>query len=252
MRYLWNMRADYLEQVPRLLRPWARRVLHRLRLWDFQTAQRVDRLVSDCRNVAGRVSTYWKRDSAVLYPPVELARFSPSGAPDEGYYLCLGELERYKRVDLAVAACTRLGVPLVVAGRGGEEKRLRRLAGPTVRFAGRVEDAEAVRLYQGCRALLFPGEEDFGLTPLEAQACGRPVIACGVGGALETVLDGKTGIFFDVQSVDALCGAIGRFEAGVPGISTAACTRNAARFSPDVFRKGLGRTVSGLLKRDGR
>lgn len=216
MRWCWNYR-EYVEREQ--LGGLARRLLPffitRLRVWDQASAQRVDHFIANSPIVARRIQKYYRREAVVIPPPVEAARFPfDPGLQAEEYFLSLGRLTPYKRVDLAIEACNRLRLPLVVIGSGRAEKQLRALAGPTIRFLGRLPDSEIVQYLARCRALIFPGEEDFGITPLEAQACGRPVIAYGAGGALASVLDGVTGTFFAEQTVESLAEVLATFDAG--------------------------------------
>ncbi len=237
MRYLWDFYQDYLESAGRLTRLVMRPFFTRLRQWDLASAARVDRVLANSHTVARRVARWWRREAVVVNPPVDTARYPIAGPPaPDAPYLCLGQLVAYKRTDLAVRACTESGRPLIVAGEGADRARLERLAGPSVRFVGRVDDAEAARLYASCRALIFPGEEDFGMVPVEAQASGRPVIAYGRGGALETVRDNETGLFFGEQTVPALLEALNRFEAR-PAFEPAVLRAQAERFGEAIFQE---------------
>lgn len=210
-----------------------------LRRWDYRAAQRVDRFITMNHYVAERVRRVYGRDSEVIPPPVDVDRFAHVRPRDDGYYLVVARFEAYKRIDLAIQACTRLRVPLRIVGGGVDEARLRRMAGegPYVRFLGALPDQEVVEQLAGCRALLFTGEEDFGLTAVEAQAAGKPVIAYGAGGALETVVPGVTGAFFDRLEVEALVECIRSFAPGT--FDPAAARANAARFAPPRFRDQL-------------
>jgi glycosyltransferase involved in cell wall biosynthesis len=232
MRYAWNMYAEHMTQLRWPMRPIARLLMHRIRLWDRASADRVDRFISNSRTVAGRVAKYYRRDSAVVHPPVDVDRFTPTAETD-GSYLCVGRLVPYKRADLAVEAFTRSGLALSIVGGGPDEERLRALAGPNIRFLGRVSDAELDRLYQSCKGLIFPGEEDFGIVPVEAMAAGKPVIALGRGGASETVIDGETGVLFAHETVDALQAAIERAES--IAFSPEKIAAHAARFRKERF-----------------
>jgi glycosyltransferase involved in cell wall biosynthesis len=211
-RFLW-MYPEYVayERLPwgaRAVLPW---LTTPLRVWDYAAAQRVDYFIAGSHNAARRIAKYYRRESDVLQPPVDTARFHPSAVIGD-FFLVASRLQPYKRIDLAVEACNRLRLSLHVVGDGPDRSRLERLAGPTVRFLGRVPDDTLRDQMATCRALIFPGEEDFGLTPVEAQAAGRPVIAYGAGGALETVRDRETGVFFRPQSVDALADVLARFD----------------------------------------
>lgn len=211
MRYAWDFYHEYLGATGGLkkkLIPW---LMNYIRMWDKLAADRVDYYIANSSNVARRILKHYRRDSAVIHPPVEASFYQPSET-DGDYFLVVSRLVSYKRVDLAIEACNRLGLPLKVVGEGPELGKLKELAGPTVKLLGRVSDEETKRYYSQCRAFLFPGEEDFGITPLEAQASGRPVLAYGRGGALETVIDGQTGLFFPEQTVESLVDALQRFE----------------------------------------
>jgi len=247
MRYVWDMYWDYLEQVPAVLRPAWRRLMHRLRLWDLAAASRVDHFFANSRYVARRIRKHYRRDAEVVHPPVDTASFAPR-EPRDDYYLVVGELARYKRADLAVEAMTRLGRPLVVIGKGEQAKEIRRLAGPQVRLLGRQPFAVIREHYGRCRALLFPGEEDFGIVPVEAMASGRPVIAFGRGGALETVVEGQTGLFFEEQTVESLIEAVERYESIEATFDPPAIQRHAAGFDRAVFKRTMETRIAELVE----
>ncbi len=242
-RYIWDLYHEYVRGT--LKRMAAAPVAAYLRAWDRSSSARVDRFVAISREVAGRIRKHYGRDCDIVVPPVEVDRIRPDGRAPDDYYLVVSRLVGYKRVDLAVQAATRLGRRLVVAGSGPELERLRALAGPTVEFRGFTPDDELPHLYARCRAFLFPGFEDFGITPVEAQAAGRPVVAFGRGGAAETVVDGVTGVLFHEQTVDALCEAMLRLEQG--RWDPAACRRNAELYGSGAFHAGL----RGVLERAG-
>ncbi len=214
MRWCWNYR-EYVEREQ--LGGMARRVLPflitGLRVWDQTSAMRVDHFIANSPVVAERIAKYYRREAVVIPPPVEAQRFpfDPATQPED-YFLIVSRLIPYKRIDLAIEACNRLQLPLVIIGSGRDEARLRRMAGPTIRFTGRLSDEEVLHYYTHCRAFLFPGEEDFGITPLEAQAAGRPVIAYGAGGALASVVEGVTGLFFREQTAESLTTALAAFD----------------------------------------
>ena len=248
MRYLWDMYHDYRERSGALTRLLMSPVFHRLRQWDALSALRVDRFVANSRNVAARIGRIYRREAQVVYPPVDVDFFAQgAGAEQRGHYLFFGQLEAYKRADLAVDACTRAGLPLVVLGEGREKKRLQAMAGPSVHFAGR-QPAESVRRWlHGARALLFPGEEDFGIVPVEAMAAGCPVIAYGAGGALESVQDEESGLFFHEQNTASLLEAIERFERLEKHLDPAALLRRARTFGPECFAAGIRVQLEALL-----
>jgi glycosyltransferase involved in cell wall biosynthesis len=239
-RYLWDLRDSY---TPGLSGRLASPLIRWLRARDSAAAARVTRFIANSRNVAERIRRNYNRDSTVIYPPVEVERISPNGLPADDFYLVVSRLVGYKRVDLAVQACNRLGRRLIVVGTGPEAARLRSLAGPTVQFAGALPDAEIAGLYARCKAFLFPGLEDFGIAPVEAQAAGRPVVAFAQGGARETVLDGATGLLFTEQTVDSLADAMLRLDAAP--MAPLACRTNAERFSAEKFRTQMAAAVTG-------
>jgi glycosyltransferase involved in cell wall biosynthesis len=211
-RYLWQFDM-YVEReglgaaTTALLRP----LVAAMRDWDYAAAQRVDRFIAISTEIQQRISRYYGRESEIVFPPVDTSRFTPADSLED-YFLVVSRLIPYKRIDLAVAAATRLGLPLKVCGSGRDLDRLRRMAGPTVEFLGRVPDEELPRLMARCRAFLFPGLEDFGITPVQAQAAGRPVIAFAGGGALDYVIPGATGVLFPEMTVDSLTEAMASFD----------------------------------------
>lgn len=233
MRWVWRY-DDYAARegfglVKRQVLPL---LLAGLRRWDLRAAEQPDYFVANSHIVAERIRQIYGRESVVIPPPIDVKRFRPSAETDD-YYLVLSRLVPYKRIDLAVDACTRLKRPLVVIGDGPDCARLRRAAGANVRFLGRLPDEAVNRYLSRCRALLFPGEEDFGMTPLEANAAGRPVIAYRAGGATETVLEGVTGIFFNQPTSGSLAAAIEEFESY--SWRQEALGEHAARFDREVF-----------------
>ncbi|MBN2218047.1 MAG: glycosyltransferase [Pirellulales bacterium] len=240
MRYAWHRREDYFPadsgRCPRPLAAARDAVLDRMRLWDRATAARVTHFVAISRTVARRIEECYGRESRVIYPPVDTDFHTPDATvARQDFYLWVGALAPYKRVDLAVEACNRLGRRLVVIGSGTEARRLARLAGPTVEMKGWLDDLAIRDHLRRARALIFPAHEDFGIVPLEAQACGTPVLALGKGGATETVVaptDGSpgTGLFFESQTVDAVCGTIEQFEAAPERCNAELARRQAERF----------------------
>jgi glycosyltransferase involved in cell wall biosynthesis len=243
-RYIWDLYHDYTRDLraKALIAP----VAHWLRLWDRLSADRVDHFVAISHEVAGRVRRHYRRDAEVIYPPVDVDRIQPNGRDPEDFYLVVSRLVPYKRVDLAVAAATKLGRRLLVVGEGSARRRLEAVAGPTVEFLGHRSDEEVADLYARCRAFLFPGLEDFGIAPVEAQAAGRPVIAFGRGGATETVVDGATGVLFDEQTVEALADAIQTFEG--MSFDPTICRRNAERFDSREFRARMHQAIHRQLR----
>lgn len=240
MRYLWDQYPIYRRNAgwfTRLMMPW---LLHKLRIWDVTTAARVDRFVANSNAVAARIRKYYRRDAVVIHPPCDVDAFHPSEDGQLGdFYLMVGQLVAYKRPDLAVEAFTRMGKPLVVIGEGEERAKLDKLAGPTIRFLGKAPFAVLKEHYARCRALIFPGEEDFGIVPVESMASGRPVIALRRGGALDTVVDGVTGLFFDDQTADALIAAVERFEQGALQVDSRAIAEHARQFHRERFKEAM-------------
>ena len=254
MRYAWHLRDAYFDPAGR--RGARTRLLGAalglLRAWDRRTVGRVTHFVAISHTVRRRIAECYGRDSAVIYPPVDTEFYRPASVPREDYYLAVSACAPYKRLDLAAAACNRLGRPLVVIGGGQDEARLRALAGPGVLFLGWQPDAVIRDHLRRCRALLFPGEEDFGIVPVEAQACGTPVIAFGRGGATETVVPpgGRgepTGLWFAEQTVDCLAGALTAFESRAGDFDPAAARRQALRFNADRFAAELFGYLDGIL-----
>jgi glycosyltransferase involved in cell wall biosynthesis len=236
-RFLWRQEG-YATVVPLAARPLFALALPRLRRWDLEAAQRPFRIVANSANVAARVREIYHRESDVLHCPVSLDGFAPSPQVDD-YYLVASRLLPYKRVDLAVEACGALGASLIVMGDGPDEARLRAMAGSgsTVSFVGRVGDDERKRLFARARAVIVCGVEDFGLVAIEAAASGRPTVAFASGGALETVVEGQTGIYFREPTSKSLAAALHSLSSYTFDASTLAA--HAQRFSPERFRSGL-------------
>jgi len=243
-RLLWNPGAYETSSLPAGPVALGALALARpvLRAWDRAATRRASKIATTCRNMARAIAECYDRQAEVIYAPVRLSEYRMGTGAGE-YYLSVSRLVSHKRVDLAVQACERLQRRLVIVGDGPELDRLRSLGSRNVTFAGRVEKRELVDLYAGCRALLFPSEEDYGLAPIEAQASGRPVIAFGAGGALETVGDGVGGVFFDAQTVDSLTGAITRFEE--MAFDGARIRASVARFDVEPFKQRLKTFVWG-------
>lgn len=245
MRYVWDFYHHYLEEHGILMRTLIRPIFHYLRAWDVLSAVHPDVVIANSHTVARRVQRCWRRNATVIYPPVEIDLFTPAKKIGD-YYLCFGQLVEYKRVDLAVKVATDTGRNLIVAGDGEAYTKLQKMAGPTVTFTGRISTEEGAQLLAGCKALLFPGEEDFGIVPVEAMASGRPVIAYGKGGALETVVDGKTGYFFHTQTAQALLEAIEHFEKNEHTIQSQQLVKHAAQFNEAHFHKAFLQAVDTL------
>ena len=257
MRYVWDLYDDYFGRgagpLTRALMP---PVAAALRAWDRASSRRVQHFVAISHYVADRIRRCYGRDADVIYPPVDVSRFRLADAGAGEFYLVVSALVPYKRVDLAVEAANRLRRRLLVVGTGPEERRLRTLAGPTVEFLGWRSDEEIAGLYRRCCALLFPGVEDFGIVPLEAMAAGRPVIAYGHGGTLETIVglgtgqEPPTGVFFGEQTVEALVDALRRFEANAHRFAPKALRARAEAFDRPRFKERIGAYIDARLAED--
>lgn len=236
-RYVWNLR-DYAERerLPSIVNAILPPVMALLRQWDYAAARRVHHFIAISTEVQARIKRFYGRDSVVIPPPVDTARFQPAATHDD-YFLILSRLIPYKRIDLAVAAFNELGLPLVVAGDGRDRPRLQAMAKSNITFLGRVDDARAVELMARCRAFIFPGLEDFGIAPVQAQAAGRPVIAFAGGGALDTVVDGVTGLFFREPALSSLAAAVRRLDD--VGFDSAAIREFALRFDTQAFKRKM-------------
>jgi glycosyltransferase involved in cell wall biosynthesis len=246
MRWAWNSheyvgREDFNPAMRAALGP----LLTAFRSWDRRVARNIGHFIGISQVVAQRIKAAYGREAAVIYPPVEAARHCLAADVDD-YFLVVSRLAPYKRIDLAVQACTRLNLPLMVVGDGRDRARLEAMAGPTVKFAGFVADDEVVRgYYSRCRAFIFPGEEDFGISPLEAQACGRPVIAFAAGGALDTVRPGITGELFEEQTVASLADVLAAFDAS--RYDPQGVRAHAMSFDSDVFKERMAEFVERIM-----
>ena len=245
MRYAWLFPKEYLGPVKAAI---AAPYFAYLRRWDRRHAQHVDRFVAISRHVQERIRAFYGRESDVVYPPVDTDRCTPppdGGEANGGYDLIVSALVPYKRIDLAAEAYGRLGYPLKIVGTGSAASKIARNAAPNVEFLGWRTDDEILALYRNCRFLIFPGEEDYGLVPLEAMACGKPVVAFGRGGATETVEDGVSGVFFAGQTADALCDAVGKAEK--VRWDRAAIRSRALAFGIPQFLNGMARCIRETL-----
>ncbi|MCA9860211.1 MAG: glycosyltransferase [Thermomicrobiales bacterium] len=244
-RFLYGDR-DYLE--PAAMPPGVRHVMNAvfggLRRADRRAAERVDRFIANSRNVAARIERTYRRHATVIYPPVDIPPLQSDVQPEE-WYLVVSRLVPHKRIDLAVRACSRYGIPLKVVGSGRSERELRAMAGPTVELLGRLPDDEVADLMTHCKGFMLPGSEDFGISAVEAQAAGRPVIAFGAGGALESVIPGETGVFFSERTAESLMSAIRAFE--TISWNPVRARANAERFSKARFQREIMEEVRAVL-----
>jgi glycosyltransferase involved in cell wall biosynthesis len=246
MRYIWNMYHDYRNSAGRLARLMMPPLTHYLRMWDVTSAARVDSFVANSATVARRIHRYYGANSVVIHPPVDTDAYSIAAASELGdYYLMAGELVSYKRPDLAVRAFNEMNLKLVVIGGGEMLDEIRRLAGPTVTVLGTQPFDVLKQHYARCRALIFPGEEDFGMVPVEAMASGRPVVAFGRGGATETVANGISGVFFAEQTAGAISSAV-RSLADME-IDSAKIAAHARQFGRDQFFQKMRMHIDQLL-----
>lgn len=246
MRYIWNMYHDYRKGAGWLKKLLMPPLVHYLRMWDVSSSTRVDSFVANAKTVARRINRYYGRGATVIYPPVDTDAFSVSPPAElQDYYLMAGELVAYKRPDIAVQAFNAMGLNLVVIGGGEMLDALRRSAGPTVKVLGSQPFSVLKEHYARCQALIFPGEEDFGMVPVEAMASGRPVVAFGRGGATETVEEGETGVFFEEQTAEALSAAVQRLSS--LRLDPQAIALHARRFGREPFMRQMRAHVDALL-----
>jgi glycosyltransferase involved in cell wall biosynthesis len=253
-RYLWDRTHDILEKAGKgplgfLRYHYLSSAFHRLRIWDAEAADRPDALIAASREVQRRIELYWRRESEVIHPPIRNFWFEKPTSyklPATSYFLIVSTLSDYKRIDLAIRACNEAGVQLKIAGSGRAEASLKRLAGPTIEFLGHQNDAQLKELFTHATAVLFPGDEDFGLVPLEAQACGTPVIAFRSGGALETLVEGVTGAFFMEPTAESLLAAIRTFDH--KKYSKDACLKNAKKYAESEFVQKMNTAIERIMK----
>jgi glycosyltransferase involved in cell wall biosynthesis len=254
MRYVWDRYDDYFGpgRASAPVRLAARGVRGYLQAWDRASSSRdrVDLVTCNSQFIAGRIREVWGREARVIYPFADLSRFAGARSPGSQYVM-LGAIAPYKRVDLAIEAFNRLGLPLLVAGGGQDQERIRKIAGPTIEFRSSLTNAEVAETFSKGRAFIFPAKEDFGITPVEAMAAGMPVIAFGEGGAAETVTP-ATGVHFAPQTVDALCQAVLRFERGEIPVEERACRERAALFTKERFKREFSDAVRSAWAEAGK
>jgi glycosyltransferase involved in cell wall biosynthesis len=248
MRYAWDMYGEYFGASRNKLIPF---FIHYLRMWDVTSSQRVDNFLCISKHVRDRIMKYYRRDSEVIHPPVEMSRFRLRNKKED-FFLIVSSLAPYKKINLAIEAFNRLGYPLRIIGSGPEEKKLRTIAQSNIEFMGWQSDEVVAQNYSGCRALIFPGEEDFGIVSLEAMGCGKPVIAYGKGGILETVVSydpsqgrGKTatGLFFHEQNVDSLIAAVKRFSRIEREFDPLAIRNHALQWDREIFKEKIKQSI---------
>ena len=236
MRYLWDMYHDYLEKANVFVRFFMKRLIPGLRLWDAVSSNLVDYFIANSVYVSKRIKRYYNRDAVIIYPPVDIEKYKPTIRQPSDYYLFFGQITGYKRADIAIEACIKSGRKLIIAGAG--KKNIHKYKNTNlITFKGRISDDEIFDLYARTKALLFPGIEDFGIIPVEAQAAGCPVIAYRGGGALETIKDGVTGIFFNEQTPESLITALDYFEKNFNTPDRDVFNEHVQKFSTDTFKE---------------
>lgn len=246
MRYIWDQYHIYRQNAGPFTKFVMPPLAHYLRIWDVSSSARVDKFLADSTHVANRITKFYRRDADVVYPPVAVDAFTPAPPEELGdYYLWAGQLVRYKRPDIAIEAFRRNGKKLVVIGVGEEEAALKKIASDNITFLGATPFSVLKQHFARCKALVFPGEEDFGIVPVEVQAAGRPVIAYGKGGVLDTVIDGRTGVLFSDSTVEGLIRAVDAFEStSLATTCTEDCLANAALFSEANFQSGIKKALA--------
>jgi len=244
-RYLWSGYEDYFKN--KVFRFLSKPMVNYLRQWDKIAAQRPDAYLAISQTVKNRIKKYYGRDSVVIYPPVDTEKFQRPKikSPKSDFFLVVSRLVPYKKIDLVVKAFNQLNLPLKVIGTGSQMRRLKTMANDNIEFLGQLTDQELLSYYQDCRVLIFPQEEDFGLVPLEAQSCGKPVIAFAGGGVLETVIEGKTGTFFKPQEVKALIKKIESFKD--KDYRPEVCRANAERFNKTIFKQNFKKLIEEMI-----
>lgn len=251
-RYLWDRTHDVLNRAGKgplgfVRKPMLSRLFHKLRIWDSEAAERPDVLIAPSKEIQRRIELYWRRESEVIYPPIEDFWFTPipESRSLSPYFLIVSTLVPYKRIEFAIEACNQLKLPLIIAGDGPHRSALQKIAGPTIKFLGFQSQEKLKELYANATATIFPGDEDFGLVPLESMACGTPVIAFKSGGALETVNE-KTGVFFEEPSWASLATVLKTFDASKFHPDT--CRTHAEHFSQKKFEEKIRSAVSAIMK----
>jgi len=246
MRYVWDWHYEYLKEnnLDHGLKGMVvKNILHKIRIWDRISAHRVDRWLANSENVKSRISKYYRADALVLYPPVNVTDIKKSEEKPGDYYIVVSRLEPYKKVALAIEACNKLKKKLIVIGEGSEMPHLKEISGDTISLLGWQSEKDMYQYLQKAKAFIFPADEDFGITPVEAMAAGKPVIGLKKGGALETIMDGKTGIFFAEATPDSLAKAIEEFEKNSDKIKPSDCRAQAEKFSKEAFKTNLKKII---------
>ncbi len=253
-RFLWDWHYNYLEEnkIKGLKKMLVLPVLHYLRMWDKCAADRVDYFIANSQNTADRIKKFYKKDSKVIYPPVDVDKFRGQDLEFEAnnrgdYFLIVSRLSPYKRVNVAVEAFNKLELPLLIIGEGKEKKRLERIAEKNIKFLGFQPEEKLAQYYQNCQALIFPSEDDFGITPVEAMSFGKPVLAYRKGGALETVVEGVTGEFFDDPTAEVLADGVRRIRDNYKNYDSRVIKRHARKFSRERFEKEIKEFIDSIV-----
>lgn len=249
MRYAWDYAHEYLDEqnIGGLKRFLIQKMMLGVRMWDQTAADRADKYIANSNHVRKRIKKYYKTDSDVLYPPVNVNRFKVS-QEHKDFYLIVSTITPFKKIDLAVQLFNKIGKYLIVIGDGSDLNRLKKMAGSNIVFMGFQDDATVKEYMQNCRALIFPGEEDFGITPVEAMACGKPVLAYGRGGVLETVIPGETGEFFYEQTIESMEDGLGRLIVNEPNYHPRKIRKQADRFNEQNFINGFKKVVKNIAR----
>ncbi len=250
MRYAWDYTHEYLKEqgLGGIGDFFVSRLLHKVRLWDFLASDRVDTPIANSITVRNRIRKYYRRDAEVIYPPVDTERFTPH-SKNEGFFLIISNLSAYKKIDLAVQLFNRLGKRLVIIGDGPDSGRLKRMSAANIDFLGFKPDKVAKEYLENCRAFIFPGEEDFGIAPIEAMACGKPVLAYRKGGLTESMVEGVTGEFFDEQTLESVEAALTQLLINEKNYKAKEIAKHAKKFSRENFEKAMYKAVENAIMR---
>lgn len=249
MRYVWDYTHQYLDEqnIGKLTKAVVTKLIRGVRIWDQTASDRADLYIANSEHVRKRIAKYYRQKAPVLYPPVDISRFKVNRGHQD-YYLIVSALTPFKKIDLAIQLFNKIGKRLVIIGSGSQSEYLKSISGPTIDLLGRKDDATVMEYMRNCRAYIHPGEEDFGISPVEAMACGKPVLAYGRGGLLESVIPGVTGEFFYEPTIESMEDGLGRLIINEPGYKAAAIRRQAERFSEKEFIQGWKSLVKEFSK----